>query len=494
MQILYFIKQIRWNIVQKLISIFPYILGAVDANILSKRSELHNLQKELKKKERELEKLRAVSEKWDYAIRSWLNVAKEMGLIAPKVSIATLKYSTCVEILSQIAKEDFNSYGITSEGIEDALVELKELKHKERKLSLELSKNTRRKSEMMQFSTNIEEYRKTLAVQRERLNIATWLKELSQENGICPFCGANHVEDEKLNELLENLEEVEREASGVSEIPIAFEREYSFVEGQISLLTKEIRAVQESIRMLDLKCRKNREQAYTLNEIEKFIGKVQYAEETFRSIGTDGELENEIQKMKERIKVLQIEVNEGAIRKRLEVALKRLERMIMYGLTTLDLEDADDPVEFDYKNLTVRVLDRNGRKNYLWEIGSGSNWLSYHMAVSLGIHRFAYGEEYSPIPQFLVYDQPSQVYFPQKLSMKEEEKELDAKLEDEDIEAVRKLFVTMDNAIEKCEGNLQIIVLEHADEEVWDGLENVKKVCEWRGENNALIPKEWIVE
>lgn len=74
--------------------------------------------------------------------------------------------------------------------------------------------------------------------------------------------------------------------------------------------------------MLDLKCRKNREQAYTLNEIEKFIGKVQYAEETFRSIGTDGELENEIQKMKERIKVLQIEVNEGAIRKRLEVALK----------------------------------------------------------------------------------------------------------------------------------------------------------------------------
>ena len=479
---------------QKLISIFPYILGAVDANILSKRSELHNLQKELKKKERELEKLRAVSEKWDYAIRSWLNVAKEMGLIAPKVSIATLKYSTCVEILSQIAKEDFNSYGITSEGIEDALVELKELKHKERKLSLELSKNTRRKSEMMQFSTNIEEYRITLAVQRERLNIATWLKELSQENGICPFCGANHVEDEKLNELLENLEEVEREASGVSEIPIAFEREYSFVEGQISLLTKEIRAVQESIRMLDLKCRKNREQAYTLNEIEKFIGKVQYAEETFRSIGTDGELENEIQKMKERIKVLQIEVNEGAIRKRLEVALKRLERMIMYGLTTLDLEDADDPVEFDYKNLTVRVLDRNGRKNYLWEIGSGSNWLSYHMAVSLGIHRFAYGEEYSPIPQFLVYDQPSQVYFPQKLSMKEEEKELDAKLEDEDIEAVRKLFVTMDNAIEKCEGNLQIIVLEHADEEVWDGLENVKKVCEWRGENNALIPKEWIVE
>ena len=63
-----------------------------------------------------------------------------MGLIAPKVSIATLKYSTCVKILSQIAKEDFNSYGITSEGIEDALVELKELKHKERKLSLELSR------------------------------------------------------------------------------------------------------------------------------------------------------------------------------------------------------------------------------------------------------------------------------------------------------------------------------------------------------------------
>lgn len=58
----------------------------------------------------------------------------------------------------------------------------------------------------------------------------------------------------------------------------------------------------------------------------------------------------------------------------------------------------------------------------------------------------------------------------------------------------RKIFTTMSRAIELCNGNLQVIVLEHANEEVWDGLENVKEVCEWRGDNNKLIPMEWVAE
>ena len=43
----------------------------------------------------------------------------------------------------------------------------------------------------------------------------------------------------------------------------------------------------------------------------------------------------------------------------------------------------------------------------------------------------------------------------------------DQKLEDEDIIAVNKMFKVMSSSIKEQKENIQIIVLEHAGEEVW---------------------------
>ena len=50
----------------------------------------------------------------------------------------------------------------------------------------------------------------------------------------------------------------------------------------------------------------------------------------------------------------------------------------------------------------------------------------------------------------------------------------------------------MGESIKKHNQNLQVIVLEHADEEVWEGIENIHKVCEWRDGKQKLIPAEWL--
>ena len=50
-------------------------------------------------------------------------------------------------------------------------------------------------------------------------------------------------------------------------------------------------------------------------------------------------------------------------------------------LKLMDAERPDDPFRLDYKNLTVEVDGEDGRKDYLWEIGSGSNWLAYHIST-----------------------------------------------------------------------------------------------------------------
>ena len=38
----------------------------------------------------------------------------------------------------------------------------------------------------------------------------------------------------------------------------------------------------------------------------------------------------------------------------------------------------------------------------------------------------------------------------------------------------------------------QIIVTEHADEDIWGGIEGVQLVERWRGDADYLIPRDWL--
>lgn len=56
---------------------------------------------------------------------------------------------------------------------------------------------------------------------------------------------------------------------------------------------------------------------------------------------------------------------------------------------------------------------------------------------------------------------------------------------------MRKVFSLLDTIIQKTDGRLQVIVLDHADEEVWGDLSNVHLVEEWRG--RGLVPSGWSI-
>lgn len=476
----------------RLINIFPYILGAVTPEVLAKRQELNELQKKLKRKERELQRMQEVSEKWRIEIGSWINAAKEMGLIDSKYNIDTLDFDAQMNLLDKISKKSSEDSIILKENVEAASKEIILLRKQENQVSMELSKYKNRYLEMTQFIDSIDEYRKTLDIQIDRLSISKWLGNLASKNEICPFCGSKHNVEKQMKELIGNLRNLEEESEEIQRVPVAFEREYSLVQGKISELTEKLSAIQKSIKIQNNKKDETYNQRYTLENVSRFLGKIQYAEETYRAIGYDGELQGEISQLKERISVLQNELNEAGINKKFKAALKNIEVKIMKILPLLDNERPEDSVEIDYKNLTITVTGKSGRKDYLWEIGSGSNWLSYHISVSLAFQMFFAEQNYSPIPQFIVYDQPSQVYFPNKLAEKEEDKELDPQLEDEDILAVKRIFEAMSDVMEKTNHHMQIIVLEHAHESAWEGINNIHLVEEWRGENNKLVPNEWL--
>lgn len=65
-------------------------------------------------------------------------------------------------------------------------------------------------------------------------------------------------------------------------------------------------------------------------------------------------------------------------------------------------------------------------------------------------------------------------------------------MEDEDKLAVRKIFSAMSGFLASTKSSVQIIVTEHADEDIWGDIPTVNLVEKWRGGNQKLIPVEWL--
>lgn len=136
----------------------------------------------------------------------------------------------------------------------------------------------------------------------------------------------------------------------------------------------------------------------------------------------------------------------------------------------------------------MKFDSQNGREDYLWEIGSGHNFMSYHLAVMLSLHEYLLSINYkNKIPSFLIFDQPSQAYFP--------ELKKDNNMLQKDLIRVEKIFEVLTKFHERTKSNTQIIILEHAGENAWSKFkEQVKMLKRWRDEekDKALIPQEWI--
>ena len=147
--------------------------------------------------------------------------------------------------------------------------------------------------------------------------------------------------------------------------------------------------------------------------------------------------------------------------------------------------------QFDTQNLTVKISNDLDKDDfYLWETGSGSNWVAYHLAALLGFHRY-FIDNKCPVFNFIIFDQPTQVYFP--TAKYDAKNKLYTFNEDSsDYKNVQEMYAYMDKAVQDCNGHLQILVLDHTDESIWKKFQTVNEVADWSNrEKDALIPNSW---
>lgn len=475
---------------EKLRSMFPYILGAITPSLLAKQHELAELRRELRRKQNELQNIRQTSERWVADIKVHVSEAKEYGLINKPV-LPTASTSELIEILSEMVKSHEWEANVSAATVTESISELMSLNKEERQVSVEVSTLRKRLSEMTNLRETVSEYKASLEIQRERLKVSQWMGKLHTDRNDCPLCGSQMEKaTESLLSLEKALREIEVSSGDFSSIPVAFDREFERVRSELNLSCEKLQGIRIRIRELEKTSEDARKQQYDTLTVSRFIGNVEQALLTYESLGTDKELAGEVSELLAKVTALEKLISEGNVKERTRRAVMSVNLNAGKLLPYLDCEKPDLPISLLIDDLTVSMQNVD-RQDYLWEIGSGSNWLAYHIAVSLGLHQYFLTMPLSSIPNFIVFDQPSQVYFPKKLAGKSEDDEDPQYRSDEDVLAVRKAFETFSKVVSESSKAIQIIVLDHAPESIWGRLPNVNLIEEWRG-GIKLVPEEWL--
>jgi hypothetical protein len=469
----------------------PYILGAENLEVLSSRQRLSVIQTKLNQLRREIEKAKRVSESWLSNLTGHLQVAKTYGLLSEDY-IPSNDPSDLLETAKYVLSSPPGRPQPTSPQIEQATKELLLLEEQDDKISDDISLTRKRLNDIGRLKSGLIGYSGSARRRADRLHISQWLEDISQESHDCPLCGS--YEHDKTNAEISKItaafKKIEDEANRTKEIPNSFTREEETLKLQLEDALSRRKILSGRI---DRVLAQNKEAKALFDRRESmffFLGHLKASLEVFQSLTTEGNFGEELAKLEFEEKELLRLLDPEGVQRRLQAALKIVTQKTLIRLQTLDAEDKYKkvPPEFSVKDLSLKVLSNDGHWHFLAEVGSASNWLSFHIAFICALHEFFNEMSSSCIPSFAVFDQPSQVYFPKTNRATTGEDK--SQYADEDVEAVIGIFKTLANSVREQKGNWQCIVLDHARDEIYRDIKEVYEVEVWRY-GDKLIPAHW---
>lgn len=473
----------------KLRAIFPYVLGALTSEMLAARWEIDRLSREVRRLESALASERTAVRAWQTETQAWVRNAVELGLLPLDTAVPS-EWNATVDLLRQATLANTRAAFASISSIEPTLARLHELREDEERAASALSISRQQLNEVQRLIRNSESFGSAIRIQRDRLDIAGWLRSKADDSddALVALGGGGR---ERLDALAEALAGIDVQLRTQPAMSDTFDKELMRLREDVETATATLAKVRQEMALLEQQSEEVREVTYRQDRIERFVGRLEQALLSFERAEEDSELPESIAHIQERIRQLREIYSEVQMNLRLQNAVRQVETFAGSIIPTLDAEWPNTPIELIINDLTIKVLHRT-RKDYLWEIGSGANWLAYHVTVMLALQRFFIKIPHHPVPGLLIFDQPSQVYFPRGFDISDHESET-GRTRDEDIDAVRKVFEAMGREVVQGEGQLQIIVLDHAGNDVWGGIGGVTLAQEWRGDEK-LVPLDWLTD
>ncbi|MCG3887094.1 DUF3732 domain-containing protein [Photobacterium leiognathi] len=466
-----FHRQQEPYIPQTIKDITPYFLGASNNDEIRIKEQLRQLKRQLKQYNKKLFEIKSLK-------GNGLNKGYELlaEAIANKINIDELKEINSDEELITLLYnlsdwKPLNSP--TSSNNEEIINNLnkkrKLLQEEKRTLSIQLNKAE-------EYNNTFDSYTNANVEQHLRLSSINLFKNISESN------------IHKKNIILESLKKLDNEIKKSTFVKPNISNKISLLKTEKNKISEELKNINNLLYQYEIKNKdyiNNQKlslaQATTIGKIQLYIESINWNTDT-------SELDLKIKRIENKIANLESELES----KNTEDILDSIINLIGYDMTKwaeyLKLEHSKNPIKLDLKKLTVIAETPNG-KIPLSQMGSGENWVGYHLVTYLALAKWFITQN-RPVPRFVVFDQPSQVYFPSDLYITGSINEI---VDDEDRNAVKHMFKWLHDLIEnELKNSLQIIVMDHADiEEPW--FQNSIIDNKWRN-NVALIPLNWIEE
>lgn len=480
---------------EKLKSIFPLVLGIIDYETLQKQRREKHLKKELELIRQKLDLIEMRSNLVSEKLSSYLAKASYLGLLRPN-EVSDLKHGadplSIVKIIYDRILDLKHSYSYSSLS-DEFNKDLAECREQESTLKLYIDDLSRQKIKLTEIAAISDSYQDDLKSQKERLTSVHWLRKKLSNHFKCPFCNAEHKRELPQVQSLYDLADEFADLSGhLAETSPLINDDIQKLGEQIDGYEKELKTIIEKRERLE-SLRTEKEELWQQNmNLYLFAGELKTAMETLKQSGESPERSkaNSIEQ-----ELNEIDYSLGEQRDEKTRIMLKVSRLISYYAMKLELEYSQEPVKLNIQELTVEI----GKDGYfLWEIGSGKNWVGYHIATLLALHEYFSSLQKNIVPPFLLLDQFSQAHFPQAVgetttavgeaTTKPERPETQS-----EVLEVKRIFENIADFMSRVKHEFQVIITEHAGLDVWDGIPGVFSVGNWRhDEDEFLIPKSWL--
>jgi hypothetical protein len=463
-------------VAQALRDTLPYFLGAVDDEFVRKREELRRVREKLRACERRLAEIAALRGQGVSKADGLLAQARDAGL----TDVTSNSWEATVTALRSIAATPLANIEVK---VADA-IEFTRLATERARLLDEQRRIRREIESALTFERDEKGFSREATEQRARLK-SIGVFEATTPGEICPLCSQTLA----MTTLLPTVTEVRGMLTALSSRLESVSRTAPRIEKAVAELDWKLRTAQEALAKnrveLEAVRAANESVAHAQDDATKrvlILGRISLYIESLPDLPDTKALEQEAEALRVQWAILEAELSDDRVRERLESITSILSQDLTRWAHDLDLEHSKFPLRLDLKNLTI-VADTADGPVPMARMGSGENWVGYHLIAHLALHRW-FAQRNRPVPGFLFLDQPSQVYFPP-------EKDVEGSMHlvsDDDRAAVSRMFRLVFDVTKETVPGFQVIITEHADiNEDWYQRAVVER---WRG-GLKLVPEDW---
>jgi len=457
--------------------VLPYFLGAVNDEFVRKREELRRLREQLKQSERRLAEHVAIRGEGVSKAAGLLAQARDSGFTT---LTETTRWEDVVAGLRQVASTPL---AITDDSL-PTISEFARLSEQRTNLLTEQRQMRDQIALARAFEGDEAGFSREGSEQRARLKTIN-IFEGATPGEACPLCSQSLANGKQLPsaaQLKSSLSAISNRLDTVSRVAPQMERAIAELEQRLESVQQRLaqnRLEMEAVRTV------NEQLVHAEDEMSKrahVLGRISLYLESLPDLPDSTELEQLIENLRIQCTALEEELSDEVMKEKLDSIVSLLGRKMTEWARRLELEHAKHPLRFNLKKLTI-VADTPEGPIPMERMGSGENWVGYHLIGHLALHGW-FTENRRPVPRFLFLDQPSQVYFPSELDV---DGSIDS-LQNDDRVALRRMFQLVFDVVSEMAPGFQVIITEHADlSEPWYQDAVVER---WRS-GRKLVPEDW---